>query len=255
MISQSEDARSFELGAQRSSLAVVDLLMRGAEPRGIVALRFPDFYAVPEVEAPFVAMAEEEVGPDLESELQSRIAAAREEGSSQAEGEYGVELMTKLAEERRRVDRLKVEFARDRQRFFAAAESQVVRLALAVAGRILSREVASDGLHLRATVKAALARVQDSSVTTLRVAPEEVEAWATLFQRSSAGKVKVVGDERMSKGECVLETTVGRVELGVEVQLAEIERGFRELVQGDGWETETASMSGVGGEQDRAGAQ
>ena len=38
----------------------------------------------------------------------------------------------------------------------------------------------------------------------------------------------------MSKGECVLETTVGRVELGVEVQVAEIERGFGDLIRRQG---------------------
>jgi flagellar biosynthesis/type III secretory pathway protein FliH len=35
----------------------------------------------------------------------------------------------------------------------------------------------------------------------------------------------------MSAGECVLQTSVGDVELTAETQLAEIERGFDELMQ------------------------
>jgi flagellar assembly protein FliH len=41
----------------------------------------------------------------------------------------------------------------------------------------------------------------------------------------------VVGDERLAAGECVLETNVGKVELGVSVQLEEIERGFFDLME------------------------
>jgi flagellar assembly protein FliH len=237
MTSQSEHLSGFDLGAQRGTLGVVDLLMRSEGPRGVTGLRYPEFHAELETATHVDSSVLEMGGRDLDAEeVHAKVAVARAESLAQAKREHEVELAGRLAEERRRVDRLRLEFARDRQRFFAAAESQVVRLALAVAGRVLSREVTSDGLHLRATVKAALARVQDSSVTTLRVPVDEEDAWTTLFRRGSAGKVTVIGDERMSAGECVLDTSVGRVELGVEVQLAEIERGFRELVQGDGWE-------------------
>ena len=43
--------------------------------------------------------------------------------------------------------------------------------------------------------------------------------------------VEIVGEERMERNECMLETSVGRVELGVAVQLAEIEKGFFDLMQ------------------------
>jgi flagellar assembly protein FliH len=53
--------------------------------------------------------------------------------------------------------------------------------------------------------------------------------WRGLFG-SEAG-VTLMGDERMELGECVLETSVGRVELGVSAQLEEIEKGFFDLLQ------------------------
>ena len=48
---------------------------------------------------------------------------------------------------------------------------------------------------------------------------------------NGAGAVRVVSDEGMARGECVLETSVGTVELGIEAQLEEIERGFFDLMQ------------------------
>jgi flagellar assembly protein FliH len=168
-------------------------------------------------------------------EMRLRVQAARAEALSEARRGFEMEMEMKLVEERKRLDRVRVEFARDRQRFFAAAESQVVKLALAVARKILHRDAIGEGLPLRATVKAALARVQDGSSTVLRVPSTEIEAWSAMFAGGAAGKIEVVGDDRMVEGECVLETSVGRVELGQDAQMEEVERGFGELMQEQGY--------------------
>jgi flagellar assembly protein FliH len=154
------------------------------------------------------------VAEERAAQTRKMIDVARIEAAAEA----------RIATERQRVEKVCAEFARDRQRYFAAAEAQVVKLALAVAKRILAREVDGDPMHLMATVRAALSRVHDGSKSVLRV--RDTEGWAELF---SDGDVSVVGDERLEEGECVLETEVGRVELGVAVQVAEIERGFESL--------------------------
>lgn len=140
----------------------------------------------------------------------------------------------KLVEERARTERIRLEFARDRQRFFSSAESQVVKLALAVARKVLQHEASTDGLYLRSSVKAALARVQDGTTTTLRVPEREFVDWTAMFLQAGAERVQVVIDEQMKAGECVLETKVGTIEFGLEVQLGEVERGFHELTQEQG---------------------
>jgi flagellar assembly protein FliH len=65
----------------------------------------------------------------------------------------------------------------------------------------------------------------------LRVPVEAIEMWREVFVASPKTSPQVVGDERLSVGECVLDTNVGRVELGVSAQLEEIERGFFDLLQ------------------------
>jgi len=162
------------------------------------------------------------------------VDAARSEALAEARESFEEELEERIAQEHRRVELVCREFAGDRQRYFAAAEAQVVKLAMAIASRVLAREVATDPMHLAATVRAALARVHDGSVTVLRVGMDEVPQWTGMFTNSCDGGISVVGDERLEAGECVLETDVGRVELGVEVQLAEIERGFGELSRRQG---------------------
>jgi flagellar assembly protein FliH len=60
---------------------------------------------------------------------------------------------------------------------------------------------------------------------------DAVEMWREVFLASPESSPQVMGDERLAGGECVLETNVGRVELGVSAQLEEIERGFFDLMQ------------------------
>lgn len=171
---------------------------------------------------------------DRSRQMQIMIEAARADAADQARREFEEELESRLDAERERVGHLCSEFAMDRQRYFAAAESQVVKLALAIARRVLAREVEADEMHLTATVQAALARVHDGSTSILRVRVGEQPKWEALFAKGRDGAVTVVGDAHLEAGECVLETDVGRVELGVQVQVAEIERGFGDLLRRQG---------------------
>jgi flagellar assembly protein FliH len=207
---------------------VVDLMSRTV--RDVSPILF-DGAEPPELEPTVEVDLEEQEQAAAALELEARLEAARREGCAQARTGFEQELEARLAAERARVERVRVEFARDRQRFFAAAESQVVRLALAVARKILARDAVWEGMPLRSTVKAALARVQDGSETTLQVPEEEFENWSAMFQQNTSQRVNVVPVAGMQSGECVLRTSVGDVELAIETQLEEIERGFDELLQ------------------------
>ena len=216
----------------------IDLVTVGA--RGVSLL---EFFVLEDEERDRIAReyAESEAQRPQESaaterarQLQVMIEAARSDAADQARREFEGELDLRLDAERERVQLVCSEFAMDRQRYFAAAESQVVKLAIAIARRVLAREVDADEMHLTAIVRAALARVHDGSASTLRVHVAEQQQWEALFASGREGTVTVVGDAHLEAGECVLETDVGNVELGVPVQLAEIERGFGDLLRRQG---------------------
>ncbi len=157
-------------------------------------------------------------------EMQAKIEAARRESRSEARGEWEKELEARIEREKVRVGRVCEEFVRERNKYFADVETEVVRLALAIAARVLHRESKMDPLLLAGVVRVALEKVREDSAVVLRVPADEVQMW-------SGATSNVVGDERMKTGECVLETSVGKVELGVSAQLEEIERGFFDLLQ------------------------
>jgi flagellar assembly protein FliH len=159
------------------------------------------------------------------------LKMARNEAKAEARLECEQELEERIVEERRVVLKTCEEFVRERARYFAGVEAEVVKLALAIAARVLHREATLDPLLLTGVVRVALEKVAEDSAIVLRVPAGAIEMWREVFVASPESSLQVVGDERLSGGECVLDTNVGRVELGVSAQLEEIERGFFDLMQ------------------------
>lgn len=217
----------FELPGRMAEMPL-DLIANGR--RGVSLLEFLPVHEHLNTALEVEGFEEEFEVDERAAQVRAMIEAAREEATAEARRGFEWEMETRLGRERARVEQVCAEFKKDRERYFAAAETQVVRLALATARRVLAREVEAKGMHLAATVRAALSRVQDGSSPVVRVRSEDAEVWRAMFSGGGEMRVEVVGDDGMVEGECAIDTNVGRVELGVEVQMREVERGFGELM-------------------------
>ena len=238
MISPSETA-----GVKATDRGVVGMPVRllGGGAREVSRLEFfslgqPEVVAKVEVDGAAVLLKEEVAALDgrLRSQAEQMSAdmeTARNEARAEARLEWEQELEDKVVGERKAVLKACAEFVRERARYFAGVEAEVVKLALAIAARVLHREATLDPLLLTGVVRVALEKVAEDNATVLRVPVGAVEMWREVFVASPESSLQVVGDERLAAGECVLDTNVGRVELGVSAQLEEIERGFFDLMQ------------------------
>ncbi len=164
-------------------------------------------------------------------QMSADMETARNEARAEARLAWEQELEERIVGERTAVLKACEEFVRERARYFAGVEAEVVKLALAIAARVLHREAKLDPLLLTGVVRVALEKVAEDSATVLRVPVAAIELWREVFVASPESSLQVVGDERLGAGECLLDTNVGRVELGVSAQLEEIERGFFDLMQ------------------------
>lgn len=164
-------------------------------------------------------------------EVAAQVEAAEWKARAVSRGDWEEELEERIVMERARVIRTCESFGKERARYFSGVEAEVVKLALAIAARVLHREAKLDSLLLTAAVRVALEKVADNSATILRVPSAEVERWREVFVAGAETAVQLFGDEGLEAGGCVLETNVGRVELGVSAQLEEIEKGFFDLLQ------------------------
>lgn len=124
------------------------------------------------------------------------------------------------------------EFRAHRDEYLGQVEHEVVRLALAIAERILHRESQLDPLLLSGAVRVALGQLADSTEVRLRVAAPQQALWEEMLRLMPGlpARPQVVADPEMQPFDAILESGLGTVDLGVRAQLAEIERGFFDLL-------------------------
>jgi flagellar assembly protein FliH len=158
--------------------------------------------------------------------------AGRERGRQEGrQAEHEAQAGLLAAEESRHKQQLAAlvaRFDREVDRFQHAVEQEVVKLALAIAARILRREAQMDPLLLTGAVRVALGQLAASSEVRLRVPAADAELWQETIALLPNLTLKpiVVAGEGMRLGDCFIESKAGTVDLGVRSQLAEIERGF-----------------------------
>lgn len=120
------------------------------------------------------------------------------------------------------------EFCAHRDKYLARVEHEVVRLALAVAERIMHRESQLDPLLLSGPVRVALGHLAESTQVRLRVPAMHQEMWADMVRLMPELPLRpeVIADKELQTCEAVLETKVGTADLSIRAQFQKIERGF-----------------------------
>ncbi len=168
----------------------------------------------------------------MNEETRRSFEAGRERGVQEGrQAEHQAQAAAQSAAEQQRMRQamdMMEEFGEERERYFQLVEHEVVKLALAVAARILRREAQMDPLLLTGAVRVALGQLSGSTQARLRVPPAELDLWteAIALMPKLAVRPQVVAGEKMLLGDCVIETDLGTVDLGIRSQLGEIERGF-----------------------------
>ena len=119
-----------------------------------------------------------------------------------------------------------------RQRFRHEAEEDVVALAIAIARRILHRELTVAPEALLGLVKAALEKMELREVHRVRVSRSDAAMVTQYLEKMGLPrKIEVVADPGLPRGAAILDSSRGALDASVETQLAEIERGFADLVR------------------------
>jgi flagellar assembly protein FliH len=162
----------------------------------------------------------------LEQQSEQRVresyAAGLRDGEAAARARAAADLQQAVERMARSID----EIAGLRARLRAEAEADLIRLSLAIARRVLRRELAIDPEALHGLVLGALEKLQGQEIARVRVHPSHAALVAGCLRESSAAKVEVIPDPVCEPGAVIFETQRGNLDASVESQLQEIERGL-----------------------------
>jgi flagellar assembly protein FliH len=113
------------------------------------------------------------------------------------------------------------------------AEEDLLRLAVAIARRILHRELNVDPEAVCGLIKAALEKMQSQEIHRVRVHPDlETPVRHGLEQLAAGRNIQVVAERGRQFGDVVFETERGSLDASVETQLQEIGRGLADRLRG-----------------------
>ena len=160
---------------------------------------------------------------DWEQEVERARAAGFREGEAAGRERATAEVRA-LAE---RLARSLEELATLRPRLRQEAEGDMLRLAMAIARRVLGRELAVDPEALHGLAVAALEKLSTQEIHRVRVHASMVPNIRTLLETMPGrARVEVVPDPAGEPGTIVFETERGNLDASVETQLDEIGRGL-----------------------------
>jgi flagellar assembly protein FliH len=168
------------------------------------------------------------VGSALEQHLQGAYQQGFQEGQNSVQQELGGQLDSMAARLARTIE----ELSGLRQRYRHEAEADVIALAMAIARRILHRELTIAPDALLGLLKAALEKLDVREVHRVRVGPEDAPlVQQHLDKMGLPQRVELIADPGLERGSAILDSSRGALDVSVETQLAEIERGFADLVR------------------------
>jgi flagellar assembly protein FliH len=164
-------------------------------------------------------------------EHEARLAALEREAFTKgyAQGEQaGLEAGNRRSDAMlRRLGETLDEMASLRRTLLQQSERQVVQLALALARRIVRREVAVDEELTVALARVALDRLGESGPATIRLHPDDFARAASRGADTwKRAHISVVADPSVSRGGCMVESPFGFVDAGIDAQFQELARAL-----------------------------
>jgi flagellar assembly protein FliH len=156
----------------------------------------------------------------LEREAFAKGFAQGEMAGAEAAGQRGEMMLHRLMQTLE-------ELTQVRAQMIHQTERQMVQLALAIARRIVHREVTLDPDLLVAMARVAMERLGETAQVKVRLHPDDYEvAGAGRVSQLAGSNVMILADTHLSRGGCRIESDMGILDAGVDAQLAEIARAL-----------------------------
>ncbi|BDC52589.1 hypothetical protein F183_A49040 [Bryobacterales bacterium F-183] len=171
---------------------------------------------------------------ELEQELRRMSQRLRDEriaGVAEGRQQAANADLAQWAEAQQRMSNCIADLAQMRPRFRREVEEDAIRLSLAIARKVIRRELAVDTEALHGLVRVALERINARDVLAFRVSSSDA---AVLSQQLRAmglpQEITVRPEAGLPRGSLLVDSAQGVLDVSVDTQLKEIERGLVDAI-------------------------
>ena len=144
--------------------------------------------------------------------------AQGERAGAEAAAKRGDAMLRRLADTLEELTTLRADMMRQ-------SERQLVQLTLAIASRIIHREVSLDRGLLAAMARVAIDRLGEQASATIRINPDDFAAVkAAADEPWASEQVQIVADPMVHRGGCHVQSDFGFMDVGIDAQFRELAR-------------------------------
>jgi flagellar assembly protein FliH len=173
--------------------------------------------------------ADDGSGQDLPQQIRKAYQTGFQEGQAILQREHET-VVKPLAD---RLTETLASFAELRTRMRRESEAEVVELAIAIARRVLHRELTLDPEAVHGLVKAAFERIGSRELSRVRVHPGQSALIHALVEKACPERrIELAVDPALGPGDVIFETERGDLDASVDSQLEEIRRGLADRLEG-----------------------
>jgi flagellar assembly protein FliH len=106
------------------------------------------------------------------------------------------------------------------------SERDLVRLAVAIAERVLRHEIDVDRERLVVMARAAIDRLGDHTAATIHLNPVDFEGVRAHHDLDLGASIEVLADPTVPRGGCVVRSSFGTIDAGIDAQMRELSRAL-----------------------------
>ena len=150
--------------------------------------------------------------------------AQGERAGAEAAATRGDAMLRRLAETLEELSALRADMIRKTER-------QIVQLVLAIAERVVRREMTLDRGILVGMARAALDRLGEHASATIRLHPDDYAAASAKLRPEEGSQVQVVGDPLVSRGGCLVQSDFGFMDVSPDAQFRELARALLDDIE------------------------
>ena len=185
--------------------------------------RSPDKVHTPEQQIAMLQARVTELERSLDRQVNEAKAGGYKAGEEAGRNQAAARLqpvLDKLAQSIKELGELKPKLRRD-------AETDLLKLALAIARKILHRELNIDPDSIGGLIKVAIDKIRAQEILRVRIHPQHQQIVQQIVAKLSTGaKIEVLPDPKLEVGGAIVETSRGDFDASIDLQLKEIERGL-----------------------------
>jgi flagellar assembly protein FliH len=167
----------------------------------------------------------------LRQDFQARLEAARRQALEEGKNAAREEARAEREAMQKQLARSLEESVRARQVLLERTDEDLVRLAVAIAEKVLNREMHTDPDALRGIARAALDRIAGKEVQVVRMHSDDQHAVEKELGTAERQAIRLIADPSLQRGALLFETGFGILDCSIATQLEEIERGLTDRVR------------------------